>query len=72
MPRMDGLSATREIRQTPREDAARIPVIAMTANAFEEQKTEMIRAGMNDFLFKPIDIDRVCRCIGKWIKAEDS
>lgn len=43
----------------------------MTANAFEEQKTEMVKAGMNDFLFKPIDINRVCACIRKWMKAEE-
>ena len=71
MPRMDGTSATRAIRGLAREDAARIPVIAMTANAFEEQKTEMVKAGMNDFLFKPIDINRVCACIRKWMKAEE-
>lgn len=55
MPVMDGLSATRSIRKLDREDARTIPIIAMTANAFEEDKQKSLDAGMNDHVSKPVD-----------------
>lgn len=55
MPVMDGLTATRKIRSLAREDAKTIPIIAMTANAFDEDKEQTKAAGMNDHLAKPID-----------------
>ncbi len=57
MPVMNGYDATRAIRSLPREDAATIPIIAMTANAFAEDEKEALDAGMNVHLAKPIDID---------------
>ena len=57
MPVMDGLSAAREIRKLERPDAARIPIIALTANAFEEDVKQCLQAGMNAHLSKPVDID---------------
>ncbi|MBP5292476.1 MAG: response regulator, partial [Lachnospiraceae bacterium] len=57
MPVMDGLAATREIRKMGRPDAASIPIIALTANAFEEDVRQCIDAGMNIHQSKPIDID---------------
>ncbi len=68
MPVKNGIEASMEIRCSEHEEGRDIPIIAMTANAFEEQKEEMIRAGMTDFLYKPIDIDKVCMCIRKWIR----
>ena len=56
MPVMNGHEATRAIRALPREDARRIPIIAMTANAFEEDKREALRHGMNGHIAKPIDV----------------
>lgn len=56
MPVMDGLEATRKIRALKHEDAARIPILAMTANAFEEDKKEAYDAGMTGYLIKPLDI----------------
>lgn len=55
MPVMDGLEATKTIRNLPREDAISIPIIAMTANAFDEDKRKTKAAGMNEHLTKPID-----------------
>ncbi len=57
MPKMDGYEATRAIRGLRRKDAQRIPIIAMTANAFEEDVRSALRAGMNAHFSKPIDID---------------
>ncbi len=56
MPNMDGLKATTVIRQLPDRDKANTPVIAMTANAFEEDRKKCLDAGMNGFISKPIDI----------------
>lgn len=57
MPVMDGLEATKRIRHLEREDAAGIPIIAMTANAFDEDMQKSVESGMNGHLAKPIDID---------------
>ena len=59
MPRMDGYKATREIRHMSDPEKAGIPIIAMTANAFEEDKKAAIAAGMNAHIAKPIDIKNV-------------
>lgn len=58
MPKMDGYAATREIRTLP-SDAANVPIVAMTANAFEEDKQKTIRAGMNAHIAKPIEAGRL-------------
>ena len=54
MPEMDGLEATRTIRAMEREDAARIPIIALTANAFDEDVQRSLQAGLNAHLTKPV------------------
>ena len=59
MPQMDGYKATRVIRRLPDKDKACIPIIAMTANAFEEDKRKAIAAGMNDHIAKPIQVDKL-------------
>ena len=56
MPQMDGYTATREIRTLSDNRKANIPIIAMTANAFEEDKEKAFAAGMDDHIAKPIDI----------------
>lgn len=53
MPGVDGLAATRIIRSMSREDAKTIPIIAMTANAFSEDRLRAVEAGMNEHLAKP-------------------
>jgi CheY-like chemotaxis protein len=55
MPEMDGLTATRTIRSMDRTDMQTIPVIAMTANAFAEDKKAALEAGINGYVTKPID-----------------
>ncbi len=65
MPVMDGISATKEIRKLERPDAAEIPIIALTANAFEEDVKQCLQAGMNAHLSKPVDIDQLKKCLGR-------
>jgi len=63
MPYVDGLTATRKIRAMDRPDAAVIPIIAMTANAFEEDAQMCMEAGMNAHLAKPLQMERVLSVI---------
>lgn len=67
MPVMDGYSAARAIRDSRKEDAAVIPIVAMTANAFMEDVQKAIRAGMNDHIAKPIDIELLKSVLRKWL-----
>ena len=59
MPVMDGYEATKRIRALKDTQAANIPIIAMTANAFEEDKKMALSVGMNGYILKPIDVDRL-------------
>jgi CheY-like chemotaxis protein len=59
MPVMDGYEATHVIRSMNREDAAGVPIIAMTANAYQEDINMALVAGMNGHVAKPIDFDKV-------------
>ena len=56
MPKMDGLEATRTIRQLDREDCKTLPIIAMSANAFDEDVKRSIASGMNGHLSKPVNV----------------
>lgn len=69
MPVMDGLSATRAIRASSAADAHSIPVIAMTANAFEEDIRKTQNAGMNAHLSKPIVIKEVLKVLASFVSA---
>ena len=66
MPIMDGLEATRRIRQLEKKDAQHIPIIAMTANAFREDIQKSLDAGMNEHISKPVDIDTIIMVISKF------
>lgn len=59
MPQMDGYEATRKIRSMERPDLRSIPVVALTANAFEEDRKEALEAGMDGHIAKPFDLDKV-------------
>ena len=59
MPKMDGYKATQAIRNLPDKDKACIPIVAMTANAFEEDKRDAIAAGMDGHIAKPIQVDKL-------------
>lgn len=67
MPIMDGYEATRTIRALPREDVKDIPIIAMTANAMEEDKEAALKNGMNAHIAKPIDIDVFMAVLRKFL-----
>lgn len=73
MPEMDGLEAAEAIRALNRPDAKTIPIIALTANAFDEDIQRSLQAGMNAHLSKPADPDRLYKTLGEQIyKAEES
>lgn len=63
MPEMNGLEAAQAIRALDRPDAGTIPIIALTANAFEEDVQRSLQAGMNAHLSKPVDSDRLCETL---------
>ena len=65
MPVVDGYEATKMIRSLPRQDAARIPIIAMTANAFNDDRQRAFKYGMNGHISKPIDVDMLPVTLGR-------
>ena len=67
MPVMDGYQATKEIRKLEDKKISNIPIIAMTANAFEDDRQNAINAGMNDYISKPIKVETVYSVIKKYL-----
>ncbi|MFZ2266688.1 MAG: ATP-binding protein [Azonexus sp.] len=70
MPEMDGIEATQSIRQIP--EYARLPIIAMTANAFAEDRAACLAAGMDDFIAKPVDPDSLFALLLKWLEQPNN
>ena len=68
MPIMDGYEATRTIRALPRKDVKKLPIIAMTANALEEDKEAALKNGMNAHIAKPLDMNIFIEVLGKFLK----
>ena len=68
MPVMNGYEATRAIRSLDKEYAKNIPIIAMTANVFQDDIMKAIESGMNEHVTKPVDMELVCHVLQKWLK----
>ena len=68
MPGIDGYEATRRIRAMENKEIANVPIIAMTANAFEEDKHAAMEAGMNGHVAKPVDVDVLCATLAKFFR----
>ena len=71
MPVMDGLEAARQIRTLNRKDTKEIPIIAMTANAFQEDAEKCIAVGMNAHLAKPLNIEKMMTTICHLVKKKN-
>ncbi len=69
MPLMDGYEASQAIRNMKREDALHIPIVAVSANAFQDDVSRAVDAGMNDLVMKPVDLDRLLGALDKWLPA---
>ncbi len=73
MPVLDGLGATRKIRAMEQQSGALpMPVVAVTANAYEEDRRACLDAGMDDYLSKPFSPEQLVDVLEKWLKLEDS
>ena len=72
MPVMDGLEATKTIRKMERADAATIPIVALTANAFEEDVQHSMQAGLNAHLTKPVEAEALFEVLTKLLKGNSS
>ena len=70
MPVMDGLEAARTIRSSGMEDSSSIPIIAMSANAFQDDIEQSMNAGMNEHITKPIDLKRLINTIHSLVKRK--
>lgn len=66
MPEMDGMAASRAIRALPEGGA--VPILAMTANAFEEDRINCLAAGMDDHISKPVEPDALCEVVLYWLQ----
>ena len=67
MPEMDGLAATRAIREAERENGRHVVVVALTANVLEGDREACIEAGMDDFLAKPLQLDALRTVLARWL-----
>ena len=68
MPVMNGYEATKMIRSLDREDAKEVPIIAMTANAFTEDRIKAKEAGMDEHVAKPVDMELLIKVIHRLVK----
>ncbi len=71
MPVMNGYEATTTLRAMEREDARKIPIVAMTANAFLEDIQQSKACGMNEHMSKPLDIDQLQRMLARWLSKQN-
>jgi CheY-like chemotaxis protein len=71
MPHMDGYEATRRIRALSAPRAKTVPIVAMTANVFQEDIEKCLHAGMNDHIGKPLNLDEVLGKLRKYLPRKD-
>jgi CheY-like chemotaxis protein len=71
MPVMDGFQATHEIRSLGK-DASSVPIVAVTANAFQNEREKCFSSGMDDYLTKPVDKDRLKEALRRWASGNRS
>jgi CheY-like chemotaxis protein len=67
---MNGYDATKKIRSLPDEKKSAVPIVAMTANAFEEDKAQALEAGMSAFVSKPFNINDLLRVLSEIVGGE--
>lgn len=67
MPEMDGLEATRKIREMEEKSGLHVPVVALTAGAFKEEREKCITSGMDEFMAKPIDTEKIRLLLTKYL-----
>jgi PAS domain S-box-containing protein len=74
MPDMDGFEATRQIRawEAARQDGGRLPIVALTASVFQEDRASCLAAGMDDFLAKPINMQQLQATLQRWLEPEET
>ena len=70
MPVMDGIETTERLRQMEDEYYHTVPIVALTANALMDAREKFAKAGMDDFVAKPIEMKEICKCIKKWLPEE--
>jgi CheY-like chemotaxis protein len=68
MPHLNGYEACRRIRALPRADAQKVPIIAMTANAFKEDVEEALKNGMNAHLAKPLELRQLLELLYRYLR----
>ncbi|MCX6080159.1 MAG: PAS domain S-box protein [Chloroflexi bacterium] len=70
MPGMDGYQTTAQIRRDPRFSAARLPIIAMTAHALEDDRRKSLEADLNDYVSKPVDVTYLANVLLRWVHPQ--
>ena len=70
MPVMDGIETTERIRQSNDAYYHTVPIIALTANTQPDDREKFVRAGMNDLVAKPVEMEEICKCLKKWLSEE--
>ena len=67
MPELDGCEAARQIRLLPRQDASTVPILALTGNSSSEDVEAAMRAGMNDYMVKPVKMKLLAKMMSEYI-----